>query len=374
MGLAILLWGTSTVIGQNNCWVAPCEPNACDPCAPCGATGSPFTFGGWIETGIYVNNNGGGSDNGPMHTASNRRTDFLMNQLYFYGEREMNTKRGFDWGARADFVYGVDGPSMQCYDGTFDADWGLNRHGYAMSAYQVYGTLGYKNLSVMVGKFIGKVGWEASASKDNFFYTHSYCYWIEPATHTGVLATYSVTDRLTLNAGWTAGADSGFNNPDNNSTVLTGFAYGLTDKATVHYWINAGQQDTADYFVQSLCFEWALTKRFTHVFQYNLRNDNAREGGRYSSYGINNHFLYKLNEQWGAGMRIEWLRDNGTFGYITDDPGDYYQVTLGLNWNPWENVSIRPEVRYDWCKGATPFANETRKDQVTGGCGVFVSF
>jgi len=104
---------------------------------------------------------------------------------------------------------------------------------------------------------------------------------------------------------------------------------------------------------------------------------------RGSSYGINNHFLYKLNDQWGVGTRFEWLRENGGM-HLSE--GDYYQVTLGLNWNPSKNVSIRPEVRYDWCKGATPFGRSnqfgggypdivgTRSDQVSGGCGVVVSF
>jgi hypothetical protein len=75
-----------------------------------------------------------------------------------------------------------------------------------------------------------------------------------------------------------------------------------------------------------------------------------------------------------VGTRVEWLRENG--GYLANFGGDYYECTLGLNWNPYENVSIRPEVRYDWYDGAgTPFGkNQTRVDQVTGGFGVVVMF
>jgi hypothetical protein len=245
-------------------------------------------------------------------------------------------------------------------------------------------------LSVKIGKFGTPIGWEASASKDNFFYSHSYCYWIEPATHMGVLADYALTDRFTFSAGWVTGEDSSFANPDGNRAILTGFEYALSDDATVYYWINAGRayHEAVDYFVQSLCLEWNLTKRFTYVFQYNLRNDNVRGGGAHtSSYGINNHFLYKLNDQWGVGTRFEWLQNNGGyFADANDNPflGDFYQVTLGLNWNPYENVSIRPEVRYDWCNGSTPFGPSAdfggypiaggRSYQVSGGCGVVVSF
>ena len=365
IGLAVLLWGTAAAVGQDNCWVAPCDP--------CGIAKSPFTLGGWVEMGIYGNSHGN-RDNGPMHTDSNRRTDFLMNQLYFYGEKELDTRRGFDWGARADFAYGVDSGSKQTFgDETFDYNWGTNRHGYGMSAYQLYGTLGYKDLSVKAGKFYTPVGWEGSASKDNFFYTHSYCYWTEAATHMGVVADYNLTDRLTLSAGWVTANDSSFKNPNRNKAVLAGFTYALTDNANVYYNINAGKQfhDNLDYFIQSLVLEWDVTKRFTYVMQYNLRNDNWRGGASTSTYGINNHLLYKLNDQWTAGMRVEWLRDNADYIFA---PGDYYGLTWGLNWNPCKNVSIRPEVRYDWCNGATPFADGKRSDQISGGCGVVVSF
>jgi len=395
-----LLFGTSTAIGQifNTC--DPCDPVECQPCDPlsnscdpCGSGRSgfftPFLFSGWVEMGVRTNGNSNGSDNGPASTGSRRRTDFMMSQLYLSAEKEMNTRRGFDWGACADFVYGAHAGSMQTYDGSFDAGWGDNRHGYSMSAYKLYGTIGYKDWSFKVGKFVTHIGWEGSASKNNIFYSHSYCYWIEPATHMGALATYDVTDRLSVSAGWTAGMDSSFANPYGNSAIMTGLEYMLSDDATVYYWINAGKQNDIfedardDYFIQSVCLEWALTKRFTYVHQYNLRNDNQLGGGRCSSYGLNNHFLYALSDELTFGTRVEWLRDNcGGNDLYVGTPGDYWNVTWGLRWDPYTNLSVRPEVRYDWYNGAgTPFGGNvnagidgTRKDQVSAGLGVLVSF
>jgi hypothetical protein len=409
IGLTLLLGSVPAAFGQESacapcepaCEIQPCDP-ACDilPCDPCGTyfgnrlLNTPFTFGGWIESGIYTNSHSSGS-NGPMHSASKERRDFQMSQLYLFAEKELDTKHGFDWGARADLVYGVDAGGMQSSE-SFDYEWGNNRHGYGMAAYQLYGTLGYKKLSVKYGKFITPVGWEESAAKNNFFYSHSYCYWIEPATHVGAVATYELTDRLTVNAGWTAGIDSGFKNRYDDSALLAGFTYSLTDKSTIYYWINQGRQkngldkqgsqrfdtiDRNDYFVQSFCYEWVPTDRFTYVLQYNLRNDNGKKDGsdavRSSAYGINNHFLYTLTDEWSVGTRIEWLRDSGGGYYISDGSGDYYGLTFGLNWNPYENVSVRPEIRYDWVRGSNddlPFADATRHEQVTGGCGFVVSF
>ena len=408
LGLAILLWGTSTAIGQGFFGVAPCEPlcspcepmacepAACEPCEPAcepceplcepcdprgitnriGSFFSPFTFGGWVEAGVYTNSRSS-RENGPVHLASKSRNDFQMNQLYFFGEKEMNTRRGLDWGGRVDLAYGTDYGVMQTLDGTFDADWGTNKHGYGMAAYQLYGTLGYRDLSVKVGKFATPLGWEAVLSRDNFFYSHSLCFLIEPTSHTGALATYDMSDRLSLNAGWTTGTDSSFKNPGKNSALLAGLTYSLTNNATVYYWLSTGKQYDEmmdmrnDLFIQSLCLEWALTKRFTYLLQYNLRNDNKRDGDRLSAYGINNHFLYKLTDKVSAGTRLGWLRNNGSADLT--DASDYWEVTLGLRWDPIGFLSIRPEVRYDWCQGgATPFAG--KKDQASGGFGMVVSF
>lgn len=374
-------------------------PSPCDGVFDgCGRkTGWHVDFAGWAEMGIYTNSHGARS-NGPIHTKGNERTDFHLDQLYLYGDAKYRTRSGLEFGIRTDFVYGVDAPGMQSNgDDSFDSGWGENRHGYALSAYQLYGTVSYKKFNLKVGKFITPIGWEGSASKNNFFYSHSYCYWIEPSTHFGALVDYTVNDRLTLSAGWTAGNNTGFRNRYDDNALLAGLTFQLTDKATLYYWMTLGKTENGvhnddwrfgdatrarqDFFIQSLCFEWKPTDRFTYVMQYNLRNDADIEAGtfkttgRYSSYGINNHFLYKINDLWGTGMRLEWLRDNGGFGYFTEDPANYFQMTFGLNWTPNKHFALRPEIRYDTVLDGTakPFGND-RREQFSGGVAMLLFF
>lgn len=360
---------------------------------------SLFETGGWIEFGVYSNAHGAAS-NGPMHTAGNRRTDFHVDQLYLFHEKTLNSRRFFDIGYRADLVYGVDAPGMQSNgDGSFDDGWGLNRHGYALSLYQLYGTVSLGNLTVKGGKFITPVGWESTASLNNFFYSHSYCFWIEPSTHVGFVADYKLSDRLTISGGWTTGNNVGFENKYDDSGFLFGLTCKLTKNATVYYWMTLGKTENGfrrgewrfddggalarqDFFVQSLCLEWTPTERFTYVMQYNLRNDSDVEANtfrsvrHYSSYGINNHFLYRLNDRWGVGLRLEWLRDNGGDMYFTNEPGDYFQMTFGLNWNPCSCWSVRPEIRYDRVVdgSARPFDDGREREQFSGGIGVLYRF
>ena len=436
----ILVLGTSA-IGHADCGHGTCAPDPCDPCysgcdsdcdvgcnTGCGdkyvykdicsslkatddgylwtlgrGTGAKtFRFDGWFESGIMTNSHGttrsGGNfgGNGSMHAFGNQRTDYALQQIYLIGEKVMDTSCGFDWGFRSDFMYGNDGYSTQSSgDRSFDYGWARNDHGYGLSYYQLLASVGYKNLNVRGGKFITPIGWEGVAAKDNFFYSHSYCYWIEPSTHVGVLADYAVNDRLTLTGGWTAGHENGFRNRFGDSAYLLGFSWALTPKANLYYYVTQGDTNNGEfspgdwvfddsglakksrYLFQSLVYEWKPTKRLTYLMQYNLTNATAHNTdgtkNRDSSYGINNYFLYQLTDKVGVGMRLEWLRDNDDF--ISDvGAANYYEITYGVNWTPNRHWSVRPEVRFDWADGCKPFADNTKSSQITGGIGVLYFF
>jgi hypothetical protein len=99
-----------------------------------------------------------------------------------------------------------------------------------------------------------------------------------------------------------------------------------------------------------------------YVIEHDLGIQTGAVSGEW--YGIGNYFLYDINKCWSAGLRAEWFRDNN--GIRVADPyapspvsvvngasfaGNFYEITLGLNWKPNLNVTIRPEIRYDWYQG-----------------------
>ena len=47
--------------------------------------------------------------------------------------------------------------------------------------------------------------------------------------------------------------------------------------------------------------------------------------------------------------------------------GNFYEISLGLNWTPHANLIVRPEVRYDWYDGVNaagpPFGDGTESSQ-----------
>ena len=366
-------------------------------------SGSRLHFNGWVESGLYTNAHGatskyapggGGlmenSGNGPNFGRGLRTTDFNMNQIWSRLSREMQCENGLDWGFRADLLYGMSGYGVQSED-SFDHGWGSGDYG--LGFHQLYGELGYHKLTARYGKFGTPIGWEETASWENFFYSHSYCFNIEPCTHTGAMLYYQLTDGLKLAGGWTAGMESGFANRYRDSSLLAGLELALTQKSMLYYYINQGtlrnglDEDGFDrfasgldsnYYIQSVCFEWRPTDKWTYVCQYNLNNTNEFGGDRVSAYGINNHLLYAINERWGMGFRAEWLRDNGVLAYEdiqgSSKHSDYVLLTLGLNFNPTENLRIRPEIRYDHAFKNAIYAYGTKNEQLSGGFALLYGF
>ena len=119
-----------------------------------------------------------------------------------------------------------------------------------------------------------------------------------------------------------------------------------------------------------------------------------------------NYVRYELNKCLAAVARFEVWRDDDNFaafkdtsndGFINQERGQqidlgtglanglttggdttYVALTLGLNWKPYENLLVRPEVRWDWADkgslGIKPFNDSEDLNQFTAGFDVIWFF
>ena len=60
-------------------------------------------------------------------------------------------------------------------------------------------------------------------------------------------------------------------------------------------------------------------------------------------------------------------------------PRKLLRLTAGVNWQPHANVTIRPELRYDWYNGTAgpnglPFHDGTSSSQLSGGVDAIFTF
>lgn len=360
--------------------------------------------GGWVEAGLTLNSEHPVDKyNGPV-LANDRDREPQLNELWLYFERAIDTGGcGFDIGGRVDIFYGTDWRVAQ-YHG-FGLEDRINRGTslYGFSPAQFYMEVGVNKLSLKMGRMTGILGYEIIPPVGNFFYSRSYAFsYAEPLLITGMMAKYPMSDRLTVLAGFHQGIHR-FEDNNNVMNFQGGFTWTSCDgRDSLAYAVDTGRNDAAaveDEYVHSIVFKHQVSKRLLYVLQNDLghRNNVAGLGGADAEwYGINQYLLYTINPCWSAGIRAEWLRDDdgvivlgldnlpqgrgwtGAPGYA----GNFYEVTLGLNWTPNSSVSIRPEARWDWYDGLAnaagpyplPYDDGTSRNQFTFAVDLIYTF
>jgi hypothetical protein len=302
---------------------------------------------GWASTGYHNRANG---------LFNNHPNGLNTHQAWIAFERVADTScKGFDWGMRADVVYGLDAQDTQAFGGhpgSYDYKNGLDHGSYGWAFPQLYGELAFGETSVIIGHFYTLMGYEVVPAPDNFFYSHSMTmYNSEPFTHTGVLAKTATSEYLEWYYGWTLGWDTGFDQLNDGNSFLGGFKWQLTDVLSATYITSAGDFGSrGSGYAQSLVFAANVSENWGYVLQSDLLRIHGED-----NVGVNQHLTYRLNDCVSLGSRFEWWKgDNVTayapFGAVLPVGGShsYYETTVGANFHLGTNVVVRPEGRYDW--------------------------
>lgn len=337
--------------------------------------GDCYQVGGWLSGGMTFADHSVGTTS-PIAFV-NPTDEFLFNQVWLFAERKARTQGcGWDWGFRVDYVFGADGPDTQARgDGGWDFGWNTGGTGgdtYGSAIPQLYAEAAYNDLTVKVGHFFTIMGYEQVPAPSNFFYSHSYAMnYGSPLTQTGVLAEYSSHQNVTWYAGYVFGWDSGFSNILNADTFLGGVCTQISDELTLTYTVNAGDfgdgiaannvaGNAGDIFLQSFVAQLALTSRWQYVMQTDYGRNSGAGSGSNNWYGLTQYLMYTINESWRAGLRYEVFRDDaGVSGRISNNPETYQAWSLGTNWQPYANLRIRPELRWDYVNHSTgPFGGQ----------------
>ncbi|TWT52602.1 hypothetical protein Pla22_02260 [Rubripirellula amarantea] len=327
-----------------------------------------WSAGGWVSLGYHSKGN----------ALFNSRPDELqLHQAWLYAEKAIDTSCGFDIGGRIDYLYGTDSQDTQSFgidNDHWDNDWD-NGPDYGHALPQLYLEAGYGDLSVKVGHFYTIIGWEVVQATGNFFYSHAYTmYNSEPFTHTGALATYEASDDLSLFGGYVLGWDSGFE--DNGDAFLGGASLGLTDDLTLIYATTFGRFDDGDAgvengYMHSIVADYAVSDSVQYILQSDyLSTENASGATVRDTFGINQYLIKTLSDCWAVGGRFEWYNQEGVFSAAESD---IYALTLGANYKPHANVTVRPEVRFDWDDDQVA-GLEDGEDQTTFGIDTIFTF
>jgi hypothetical protein len=226
---------------------------------------------------------------------------------------------------------------------------------------QAYLQYAGSGVTVIAGKFGTLAGAEVIPSTGNTNYSRSILFAYEPFTHTGVRATFTASDMVTLYAGVNNGWDQ-LKDQNTGKTVelgvgvtpmkgLTLSVYGYSGKELVLGPGNGGPDATRSLiaFVGS----WAATDALTFVLSYDagkqkdaiLADESFRPIGDAKWTGIAGYVNYAFTDQWRLSVRAEQFDDKD--GWRTGIVQKWKEVTATVGYSPSKSMELRFEARRD---------------------------
>jgi len=385
---------------------------------------------GFVEGGYTYNhrhntsNVGGIIIPGPFnHEFGNH---FMLNQVDLRFERLVDGKK-WDVGGMVEVMYGSDAARIHSsgmgFNGSDPTD--NNRPNdpkavanldpiWQFDVTQAYIDIGIpvgNGLKIRAGKFVTLLSYETIDPRNNPFYSHSYLFSMVPFTQTGILGFYTINDQFSVAGGFTRGW---------NETLEDGGSCAIDFLGQVNYKINSqwgltvnlsvGPQNGADTSHYRTAIDPIVTFKATDKLSFAAETLYVYDGGRNGSgsvthaygdtWGIALYGSYIVNDFVTANVRLEKAHFDtsigglnvgeaalgsssfSAFGRNTVFNTNFYAITLGTTITPFpkdpigKNLSVRPEVRYDYCEDHV-FGNGTNdrfKDQLTFGADVIFKF
>ncbi len=179
---------------------------------------------GWLNGGFNVStsNKGDGANSPAAYYYSPNRV--TADQEVLYIERLPNTVQTdhVDWGFRLAQLYGQD-YRYTTSKGVFSQQLLARNHqnGYdpVMYYFDLYIPRVAKGMNIRIGRYISLPDIEAQLAPNNYTYSHSLLYTVDPYTQTGIVASVKLTDHWLVQAGISDGNDVALWTPDAKPTA-----------------------------------------------------------------------------------------------------------------------------------------------------------
>jgi hypothetical protein len=282
-----------------------------------------------------------------------------------------------------------------------------NNNKYGFDPAEIYGLIYFPKIAdgmlLKVGRFISPADIEAQWATDNYLYSHSLMFTVDPYTFTGVQATFKLGSYWQLEVGLHAGNDMA---PWSSSAQLNGLlmARWVSHDNNNSLYGGINSLGNGDYTrnhdnLQMVVATWG--HKFNETFHmmtevYYLWQYHALVGGTviagppqpfYTNVGAGapipgaakavgavNYFQILVSKRDYISIRNGYLSDpqGGRTGYATP----YSDHTIGFVHYFNDYIRVRPELRYEraYADGVTPYDNGTKKDQYTAGMDLIVRF
>jgi hypothetical protein len=317
-----------------------------------------------------------------------------LNQIVLYAERLPDSvqRDRMDWGYHLTALYGTD------YRFTMAKGY---LSGQLLNDHRQYGfdpTLEYvdiyiprvaQGMNLRIGRFISVPGIEAQLAPNNYIFSHSLLYAIDPFTDTGLMATMKLNDRWLVQVGITDGHDVALWTPDAKPSGTACVSY-TTKSVNDNLYVCANGINDGKYAYNNLqqydatwYHKFSKTVHMATESWYMYERDVPASGGRTQpetganaaycrpgeqrctapEYAVVNFLQKELSVHDFLSFRSDFLDDKK--GQRTGFATRYSENTI--TWCHWigTTVQIRPELRFEraWDRKAYDYGR--RQNQLT---------
>jgi hypothetical protein len=317
-----------------------------------------------------------------------------MNQFVLYAERLPDSvqRDHLDWGYHLTALVGTD-YRFTVAKGYFSGQL-LNDHrqygiDLALEYVDLYLPQVGDGLNLRVGRFISVPGIEAQLAPNNYIFSHSLLYAIDPFTDTGLMATFKVNDQWLVQFGITSGHDVAPWTPDAKASGTACLDF-TTASVTDNFYVCANGINDGKYAYNNLqqydatwYHKFSKTVHMATEAWYMYERDVPAIGGRIQpetganaayclpgeqrctapEYALVNFLQKEFSAHNFVSFRSDFLDDKK--GQRTGYATRYSENTI--SWTHWigTTIQLRPELRFERAWDRKAYDNGRRHNQLT---------
>ena len=346
---------------------------------------------GWIDPTLNFSTSARGNAPEANDDYANR---LEMNQFVLYAERLPDSvqRDHIDWGYHLTALYGTD------YRFTVGKGY---LSGQLLNDHREYGfdpTLEYvdvyipqvaQGMNVRVGRYISVPGIEAQLAPNNYIFSHSLLYAIDPFTDTGLIATVKLNDQWLVQLGITDGHDVALWTPDAKPSGTACLSY-TTRSVNDNFYICANGINSGKYAYNNLqqydgtwyhkfsktvhmaTESWYMYERNVPALGGTIRPETGANAAyclpgeqrcTAPEYAVVNFLQKELSVHNFLSFRSDFLDDKK--GQRTGYATRYSENTI--MWCHWfgGTVQLRPELRFERAWDMRAYDDGRRHNQLT---------
>ncbi len=386
-------YGGSPIIGEADGNVYPLQT------AINGATGRTKIYG-WIEPTANVSTS---RDRNYPETNDIYSNRVELGQAVLYVERLPDSVQvdHFEWGYHVTGFFGTDYRSTT-NKGYFSSQLLDHNRQYGFDPVLEYVDLYFphvaEGMNVRAGRFISIPGIEAQLTPNNYIFSHSLLYAVDPFTDTGVLATIQLNDRWLVQAGISGSHDVALWTNDAQPSFMGCVSYTTATVNNNFYLCANGINDGKYAFNNVQMYDGTWYHKFsktihtsTEMYGMYQRDVPSTHGSILPEKGTNganclpgeqtclapewavvNYFNKEFSAHDFVSLRNDFLNDKK--GQRTGYATKYSEATLMFSHWVGTTVQVRPEIRFDHAWDRRAYDQGTRTNQFTAATDVIFHF